>query len=109
MQRFTTRENEHEIRPLRFRLLYILAPVLLIAFYYLSGSISSSTLERQQESLQKALDRDIVHCYAVEGYYPPSLDYLIDHYGLTYDKNSFYVDYRPIGSNIRPSVTIIRK
>lgn len=109
MQRFTTRENEHEIRPLKFRFFYVLAPALLVAFYILSGSISDSTLDRQQESLQMAIDRDIVHCYAVEGYYPPSLQYLIEHYGLTYNEDNFYVDYRPIGSNIRPNVTIIRK
>ena len=51
----------------------------------------------------------IVNCYCVEGTYPPSLSYLTEHYGLTYDKDLFFVDYQAIGSNIFPDVTVIRK
>ena len=66
-------------------------------------------MSKQQESLETALARDITHCYAVEGFYPPSLSYMEEHYGLTYDKDLFFVDYQPIGSNIRPDVTVISR
>ena len=39
----------------------------------------------------------------------PSLSYMEEHYGLTYNEELFFVDYQPIGSNIFPNATIIRK
>ncbi|MGN0377211.1 MAG: hypothetical protein ACI4ED_06215 [Suilimivivens sp.] len=104
--RFTTK-REHLSKLPHIRVVYILCPVLLIIFLLCLSSIQESTLQKQQESLETALIRDIAHCYAVEGYYPPSLDYIEEHYGLTYDKDLFFVDYQPVGSNIRPNITII--
>ena len=71
--------------------------------------MSSSTGDRQEASLINAMERNIVHCYALEGFYPPSLSYMEEHYGLTYDQTMFIVDYQPIGTNIYPDFTIIRK
>ena len=78
-------------------------------FYQGIESLSSSTQKRQKESLESALIRNITYCYAVEGSYPESLDYLKEHYGLTYDEDRFFVDYQVIGANILPDVTIIEK
>ena len=50
-----------------------------------------------------------MHCYALEGFYPPSLEYMEEHYGLTYDKSAYIVDYQPVGNNIYPNYTIIKK
>ena len=90
--------------------LSFLAFVLLL-FFALSGlqEISDKTQDNQRESLEHALERSIAHCYALEGTYPPSLDYIKTHYGLTYDEDRFFVDYQPIGSNLMPDVTIIEK
>lgn len=86
-----------------------LAFLLLLALFLIGiTSVNKTTIEKQQESLQTALERDVLHCYAVEGFYPPSLDYIKEHYGLSYDEDTFYVDYKPIGSNIMPDMTILR-
>ena len=76
-------------------------------FLILLSSFGQTTLERQQESLTDAIHRDIVQCYALEGVYPPSLEYLQEHYGLTWDPETFFVDYEPIGSNLYPDVTVM--
>lgn len=107
MHRFTTNTTRSTDRRSKSKLLYLLFPVVLVAFYMMIMSVDKSTVDRQKESLQNALERDILHCYAVEGFYPPSLEYLEVHYGLNYDHSLFFVDYVPIGSNIRPDVTII--
>lgn len=104
--RFSSRK-EIVTRLTHIRLIYIICPLLLLIFLLGLSSIQDTTLQKQQESLEMALTRDITHCYAVEGYYPPSLAYIEEHYGLTYDKDLFFVDYQPIGSNMRPNVTII--
>lgn len=88
---------------------YICYAIALIVFLIGVNNISSSTVIKQEESLNTALQRDTIHCYAIEGFYPPSLDYIKQHYGLVYNEDLFFVDYQPIGSNIMPSITIIRK
>jgi hypothetical protein len=92
---------------------YIL-PVLLLAavialFFFGTKSLNSSNTAHEEEIVQTALDRSITQCYALEGFYPPDLDYLSDHYGFTYNSDHFFIDYRYIGSNLRPDVTIIKR
>ncbi len=84
---------------------------LVILLLFISGidSFSDSTRRHQKESLERALNRSIVYCYATEGTYPESLEDLKAHYGLTYDEDLFFVDYQTVGANIYPDVTIIEK
>ncbi|MDE6518244.1 MAG: hypothetical protein K2L18_10425, partial [Acetatifactor sp.] len=82
---------------------------ILILLLFLRGiqSVSDTTIAKQQESLETALARSIAQCYAVEGMYPPSLNYLQEHYGLSYDKNKFMIDYQSIGANLMPEVVVL--
>lgn len=91
--------------------LFPLTAFAILLFLFLGGvnSVSDTTLAKQQESLETALNRSISQCYAVEGIYPPSLDYLTTHYGLTYDADVFLVDYEYYGGNLLPDVTVLRK
>ncbi|MCQ2081271.1 MAG: hypothetical protein MJZ11_06395 [Lachnospiraceae bacterium] len=107
MHRFTTKETKHTDQKRRLKLWYIFLPLLIVAFYFMASSVNESTIERQKDSLQNAINKDIIHCYAVEGFYPPSLTYIKEHYGLTYNEELFTIDYQPIASNLRPDVTIL--
>lgn len=94
--------------------LVVMLPVaafVLLLVLFLGGvrNIGAATLARQQESLETALSRSISQCYAVEGIYPPDLEYLKAHYGLTYDESVFFVDYVSYGGNLRPEVTVLRR
>lgn len=81
--------------------------VLFFLFLYGFSSISAGNKEEERKSLETAIMRSAVHCYAVEGRYPESLSYLIEHYGITYDEAEYVVDYEIIGSNLMPSITVI--
>ena len=83
----------------------------IIFFAFTSGvsKISHNTDENQTELLHLAISRGITHCYATEGHYPEDLDYLKEHYGITYDTDKYFVDYQVLGKNIFPDVTIIEK
>lgn len=94
---------------LGIRISIALFVLLFVFFLYMLGNISKETLDRQEKSLNTAINRSIVSCYCVEGTYPPSLEYIEEHYGLIYDKDTFFVDYQIFGSNIYPDVTILRK
>lgn len=79
---------------------------IFLLFYQGIQSVSETTLSQQQESLENAIQKSAVHCYAVEGAYPESLDYLKEHYGISYDEDLFLVDYEIIGSNLMPDVHV---
>ena len=80
---------------------------IVVIFVLLTGNLNSQTLKRQKESLVNAINRDIAFCYAIEGKYPESLDYLKENFGLSYDEGAFFVDYRLMAANIYPDVTVI--
>lgn len=83
--------------------------VIMLLFLFSVNMASSGNTDRQKESLEKALQRDITSCYASTGRYPKTLDYIERVYGLTYDKELFNVDYKVIGSKIPPEITITVK
>lgn len=88
----------------------ILAFIVLFAlFLHGLSSVSDTTFNKQEESLQKAVNHIVVQCYAVEGTYPPDLEYLENHYGLTYNHELFFIDYQAYGTNMYPDITILRR
>ena len=98
------RRSSGRIRGALFVTLFVAAAVL---FVILLNGFGRSTLEREQESLEKAIHRDLIQCYSLEGFYPSDISYLCDHYGLIWDPDTFFVDYEPIGSNLYPDVTVL--
>ena len=106
--RFDNEKHIFRPSPLFYRLVSLTIFALIVVFFLMAVEYSGrSTIEKQQESLENAISRDIVQCYAIEGMYPPSLEYMEQHYGLTYDKNTFFVDYQPIAANLYPDYTVI--
>lgn len=87
----------------------ILFVVIIMVFIIGISYISQTNGKGQKDILTDAINKDIVHCYAIEGYYPPSLSYIEDHYGLTYDRSKYIIDYEPIGNNIYPDFTVLEK
>lgn len=106
MNRFE-QPKPHIGRKLAFLLPVLAFIILLACFLQGIASVSSATVRKQQESLESALSRSISQCYAVEGVYPPSLEYLKEHYGLTYDEDAYFVDYQVYGANLLPDVTVL--
>lgn len=104
--RFEAKRNSTGTKLIRF-LPLLLSLIILGSFVLGIESVSATTSAKQLESLENALSRSIAQCYAVEGMYPPDLDYLKNHYGLVYDEDAFLVDYQPLGANLAPEVTVL--
>ena len=81
----------------------------LFLFMKAVDNIGTANDAEQAQILEQALTRSITACYALEGAYPPNINYLVENYGLTYDSTEYFIDYQYIGSNLRPDVTIIKK
>lgn len=71
------------------------------------GNVSSLSEEESRRCLQDAVIRATVQCYALEGMYPPNVEYLEDHYGLSFDRERFIVHYEVFAGNILPDITVI--
>ena len=106
MTLFRFRKEKHYRRA--FFSALCLAAVLLL-FCYMADRIRISNEAEQTAILENAVTRTIPECYALEGSYPPDIAYLTTHYGLTYDTDLYLIDYRYIGANLRPDVTIIKR
>lgn len=73
------------------------------------GKVSETADEEGLVIVEDAIRRATVQCYAIEGEYPGSLDYLVQNYGLRIDENKYFVHYSPWGSNLMPDITVMRK
>lgn len=84
--------------------------VLLLLFFFKGmDTLGSASDAEQKKSLERALLRSAVTCYATEGFYPPGVDYLQEHYGIRYDSAKYIIDYQIEGANMMPTITVIEK
>ena len=69
--------------------------------------VEQSSNDEGQRILEESLRRAAVSCYAIEGSYPASLDYLTTHYGVVIDEEKFAVHYEIFASNLMPEITVV--
>lgn len=90
---------------------YLLSALLFLAvlFFFLFGvrAMESRSEEESLASLRNAVQRACVQCYAIEGRYPPSVEYLEEHYGVVIDRNRYHVFYDGWASNVMPDITVL--
>lgn len=88
----------------------------LCLFFGVSGfvffGLHQAQVVQHQEALRIAKDsilRSAIRCYALEGVYPPSYEYLKENYGIQIDEEKYTVFYDIFASNMMPDVTVIEK
>jgi hypothetical protein len=86
-----------------------LAVAVLLGAWYGIRSAGQKLLENGLETTEENLRRGAVACYALEGSYPESLEYLEEHYGVTVDESRYTVYYSVFASNIMPDITVAIK
>lgn len=79
---------------------------VLIIFVMALGELSDRAVVEGASTLQKAIQRASVQCYSIEGRYPSSVNYLVEHYGLQIDQDKYVVFYEGFASNIMPDITV---
>lgn len=77
-----------------------------VFFVFAVANASNNAGQSVRASLEKAITRAAVQCYAIEGFYPPDIDYLIDNYGLIVDTKKYFVTYNAVAVNIFPDIKI---
>ena len=87
----------------------ILAIIVLVFFLIAVMKLENTRREMGKQQLEDALRRAAVACYAAEGFYPPNVTYLVQHYGLQYDETAYKVHYEVFASNLMPEITVLEK
>ena len=90
------------------RSILLLLAVLLCFLMAISRLEQGANAEGKQQ-LEDALRRTAVACYASEGFYPPDVDYMVQHYGLQYDEDAYRVHYEIFASNLMPEITVVER
>jgi len=88
--------------------LLVTAAVLIGAAVLLTG-LGNVQHDRETELVRDAVKNAALSCYAAEGAFPVSVDYLCTHYGLAYDKDRYIVAYDAFASNVLPEIRVLEK
>ena len=88
--------------------------LLAIAAVLVLAVMLVSRIEKAQSSAETEIVRDAVKnaaitCYAVEGAYPDSVDYLREHYRLAYDEDRYFITYEAFASNRIPDIWVTER
>lgn len=82
----------------------------MVVFFLSSLSrLEDQRREAGKQQLETAVRRCAVSCYAAEGFYPPDVAYLQEHYGLQFDEASYVIRYECTASNWMPDITVLEK
>lgn len=83
----------------------VMLAVFVVGVIHFSNVNTEQNLVLTQSALQKAT----VQCYADKGFYPPTLEYLEQNYGVTIDYTKFNVTYDCAAANIMPNIVVFQK
>ena len=93
--------------PLLIRILPVILLLLAVGMLTLFFLLPRKDISTESTAaIREAVERSARQCYAVEGIYPPNLQYLQDHYGLQVNTKDFYVRYEAFASNLPPQVIV---
>lgn len=88
----------------------ILLVLAVIAFFVACVSRLETGRQAQgKQQLEEAVRRTVVTCYSVDGFYPPNVQYMQDHYALQYDEKKYTIRYEVFASNLMPDITVLEK
>jgi len=85
-----------------------LAITIIIVVFVMIGLRQTEESNRAEgiRLLEEALRRTVIHSYAVDGFFPESLEYIENHFGVYIDHTRFVVHYEVFASNIQPTIRV---
>ncbi|WP_313344853.1 hypothetical protein [Sedimentibacter sp.] len=83
--------------------------VFLLFFYFSVENVKTQRDNEKTYILADAIIKSAVQAYAIEGFYPPDIEYLENNYGLIVDHEKYVISYNVFASNIMPEVEIFLK
>lgn len=82
---------------------------LACACWFVSDTINANLREQGAVSVRNAILNSAKQACAIEGAYPTSIDYLVENYGLSINRNDYAITYQVFAENIMPNVVVLPK
>ena len=80
--------------------------LVLAAAVLLVNRIDTAQDAAETDIVRDAVKNAALTCYAVEGAYPDSVEYLREHYHLAYDEDRYMITYDAFASNMIPDIWV---
>ena len=91
----------------RRRILSVAGILFIVLVLFLASFRINANLSKQGEvSIRNAILNSAKQCCAIEGSYPPSLEYLEENYGLVVNRQNYIITYSIFAENILPNVIV---
>jgi len=85
----------------------LLFTLAIMAVVYLGIQQAGASSEAEGiRLLEEALMRVAIHSYAVNGYFPPNVDYMSEHFAVYVDRTRFVVHYVVFAENMLPDIRV---
>ncbi len=82
---------------------------VLVLCVLLLGRIERANGRAETETVREAVKNAALTCYAVEGAYPDSLEYLKENYHLSYNEDRYFITYDAFASNRIPDINVTER
>ncbi len=86
----------------------VMVAAAMLAYFSIDG-FDKNNAGKSQSVMEDAIKKAAIHCYAIEGSYPPDLQYLADHYGIILNEDAYIYHYQVFGSNVMPDIIVLEK
>lgn len=90
------------------KILPTLLSAILVLALFVSGVrlIEKSSRSESVSMVEQSVSRAALQCYALEGFYPRSLSYLEERYGVMVDMDVYFIHYQYIADNLAPEIYV---
>lgn len=105
MKNFRNQKNKTEL----FKsILVSICLFALFIFIMVKGIIEIEKLSIMQniDLARQNIKRGVIQCYAIEGRYPPNIEYIEENYGVKIDHDKYFVIYDCFASNLMPLIEV---
>lgn len=84
----------------------MLVAALSVALWGSLGVIDVQTASQGAHTLRDSIRDAAVQCYAIEGQYPSSVEYLEENYGISVNHDDYDIIYEVYAENVPPTVEV---
>jgi hypothetical protein len=97
----------------KYKKIGLLLAIIVIGYISMYISSIDKFWENGQEDTNKAIEdairKSALECYALEGSFPPSVDYLKKNYGLIVNEDAYFYHYQVTASNMIPDIKVVKR
>jgi len=103
-------KKDIDLKAISIILLSCLIGFVMVYMIVSTMRFSDESEGKQTQSIEDIIRKAAVQCYALEGEYPPNVEYLRDNYGVILDSSKYFYYYdASFGSSILPDISVISK